>query len=337
MSDKILKIRSLESGGLPQANIVVTCTKRKRRSPRDPLRFRHIAKNSVEDGFSAWVDSINGTEDGTLPARELYAGDHWTVACSLEQVAASSGFRAAIWVCSAGYGLLHMDSLIKPYSATFSSSHPDTVCRWGDGKYRRNNKQMWWELLSQWPGPDTVAPRSIAGLAAAYPSDPLMVVASRDYMEGILADCREARNALEDPSLLSIVSAGSKDLPGLSANLIPSNVSSRGLVGGSVRAFNIRFTRKFLEEMDYQDLRAPMLHRKGNELAARSPGLPTISRSKTSEGDVWKFIWMSLEQDGLTGKTGLLRSFRDSGRACSQNRFSRIFESVVEAFLRSDR
>ena len=337
MSDDVLKIPSQETGGLPQANIVVTCTKRKRRSPRDPLRFRHIAKNSIEEGFSAWVERLNGTDDGTLPARELYAGDHWTVASSLGQVAASSGFRAVIWVCSAGYGLLTLDSMVKPYSATFSSSHPDTVCRWGDGKYRRSNKHVWWELLGQWPGPDTTAPRSIAGLAAAYPTDPLMVVASRDYMEGILADCREARNALEDPSLLSIVSAGSRDLPGLNANLIPSNVSSRGLVGGSVRAFNIRFTRKILEEMDYQDLRAPMLHRKCSELVAQSPRLPTISRSKTNEEDVWGFIWTSLEQDGLTGKTGLLRRFRDSGKACSQNRFSRIFESVVESFLRNDR
>ena len=158
-------------------------------------------------------------------------------------------------------------------------------------------------------------------LAEAYPTDPLIVVASRDYMEGILSDCREARNALEDPSLLSLVSAGSRDLPGLSTNFIPSNISSRGLVGGSVRAFNIRFTRKILEDMDYQDLRAPMIYRKRTELAAQSPRLPAIARSKTNEEDVRRFIWTCLEQDGFTGKPGLLRRFRDSGRACSQHRF----------------
>ena len=329
-------MRSLEPDLPPCVNIVVTCTKRKRRSPTECLKFRHIAKDSIEEGFSAWVDSLNGTDDGMLPARELYAGDHWTVASSLEQVAASSGFRAAMWVCSAGYGLLNLDSMVKPYSATFSSSHPDTVCRWSDGKFRRGYKQIWWNLLSQWSGPDTTSPRSIAGLAATFPTYPLLVVASRDYMEGLLDDCREARNALDDPDLLSIVSAGSRDLPGLNPNLIPSDVSLRWLVGGSVRAFNIRYTRKILLETDYQELRAPVLHRKFSEIVAQSPRPPAISRAKTSDGEVWGFIWTSLEQQGLTGHTGLLRRFRDSGRACSQNRFSRIFDSVLEAFLRTD-
>ena len=327
---------SLEPDLSPCVNIVVTCTKRKHRSPTERLKFRHIGKNSIEEGFSAWVDRLKGIEVGTLPARELYAGDHWTVASSLEQVAASSGFRAAIWVCSAGYGLLNLDSMVKPYSATFSSSHPDTVCRWGDGKYRRGNKRLWWDLLGQWSGPDTTSPRSIAGLAATFPTYPLLVVASRDYMEGLLDDCREARNALADPDLLSIVSAGSRDLPGLNPNLIPSDVSLRWLVGGSVRAFNIRYTRKILLETDYQELRAPVLHRKFSEIVAQSPRPPAISRAKISDGEVWGFIWTSLEQQGLAGHTRLLRRFRDSGRACSQNRFSRIFESVVEAFLRND-
>lgn len=337
MSQDVSCIRSLEPERSAHANIVVTCTKRKRRSPKEPLRFRNIVKNSIEEGFDAWMQNLNETEDSTLPTRELYAGDHWTVVSSLEQVAASGGFRAAIWVCSAGYGLLHLDTLIKPYSATFSSSHPDTVCRWSDGKYRHSYKRVWWEFLSRWSGPETTTPRSIARLAATNPTNPLMVVASRDYMEGLLDDCREARDALDDPNLLSIVSAGSRDLPGLNPNLIPSDVSLRGLVGGSVRAFNIRYTRRILSEMDYEELRAPVLHRKCSEIAAQSPRIPAIARVKTSDEEVWRFIWTSLGQHGLTSHTGLLRRFRDSGRACSQNRFSRIFESVVEAFLRSGR
>ena len=330
-------MHSLDPERSPCANIVVTCTKRKHRSPKDPLKFRHIARSSIEEGFSAWVDRLNGTDDAMLPARELYAGDHWTVVSSLERVAASSGFRAAIWVCSAGYGLLHIDTLIKPYSATFSSSHPDTVCRWGDGRYRRDYRRVWWELLSQWPGPEVATPRSIAGLATTFPSYPLLVVASRDYMEGLLDDCRKARDALDDPNLLSIVSAGSKHLQELTPNLIPSDVSLRFLVGGSVRAFNIRYARRILSETDYPELLATVLYRKGSEIVAQYPRLPTISRAKANDEEVRRFIRTSLEQQGLTGHTVLLRRFRDSGRACSQNRFSRIFEGAMDAFLRSER
>ena len=279
------------------------------------------------------VERVKESVDDTLPARSLYAGDHWKVAVSLEHVAKASEFKTVIWVCSAGYGLIGIDSMIKPYSATFSSSHPDTVCRWGDGKYRRSNKEIWWQLQTEWPGPVPAAPRSITDLAAAEPSCPLVVVASRDYMEGILNDCRRAREELADPDLLSIVSAGSRDLPGLNANLLPSDVSLRQLVGGSVRALNIRYTRRILSEVGYQDLRASVLHRKCSKLVAQSPRLPAISRAKTSDEDVREFIWATLEQYGMTGRTTLLRRFRESGRACSQNRFSRIFDSTAQAFF----
>ena len=156
-------MRELAQAQWPHVNIVVTCTKRKRRPPDESLKFRHIAKDSIEEGFEVWVQRIMDSGEVLLPPRDLYAGDHWSVAVSLEQVAEASGFKAIIWVCSAGYGLLSIDKMIKPYSATFSSSHPDTVCRWGEGKYRSSYKKMWWRLLTEWPDTDT--PRSITGLA----------------------------------------------------------------------------------------------------------------------------------------------------------------------------
>ena len=326
-------MQALVPSQLPHANIVVTCTKRKRRLPEEPLKFRHVSKASIEGGFDAWVERIIGSGDDILPPRSLYAGDHWSVAVSLEHVAETSGFNAAIWVCSAGYGLIGIDSRIKPYSATFSSSHPDTVCRWGDGKYRRSNKEIWWQLQTEWPGPDPSAPRSITGLAAADPACPLVVVASRDYMEGILNDCRKAREELADPDLLSIVSTGSRDLPGLSANLLPSDVFLRRLVGGTVRALNIRYTRRILAEVSYEDLRASVLRRKCSRLVAQSPRLPAISRAQTSDEYIREFIWAAMEQYGMTGRTVLLRRLRESGRACSQNRFSRIFDNTAQAFF----
>ena len=332
-TDSIIVVTGMnlhEPSQMPHANIVVTCTKRKRRAPEEPMKFRHIAKASIEMGFNTWVERVSASEDETLPARDLYAGDHWSVAKSLEQVAKSSGFRAAIWVCSAGYGLIGIDSKVKSYSATFSSSHPDTVCRWGDGKYRSSHKEIWWRLQTEWPVPEPATPRSITDLAVVNPACPLLVVASRDYMEGIRSDCTTARDKLETPDLLTIVSSGSRDLTGLSENLLPSHVSLRQLVGGSIRALNIRLARRLIAEADYQELRAPLLTRKCSSLMAQTPQLPAISRDRISDDDVRNFIRETLEQHRMTGHTALLRRLRDSGRACSQNRFARIFDSVVE-------
>ena len=327
---------SLVPSHLPHANIVVTCTKRKRRSPNESLKFRHITKVAIKEGFDAWVRRVSELEDDTLPARSLYAGDHWSVVGSLEQVALDSGFRATIWVCSAGYGLISINSKIKAYSATFSSSHPDTVCRWGDGKYRRSNKELWWQFQTEWPGPDPDAPRSITTLAVADPDIPLIVVASRDYMEGILSDCQGAREKLMDPDLLSIISSGSRDLPGLNSNLLPSNVALRQLVGGSVRALNIRLSRRILSVVNYQELRASILYRKCSRLVDQSPQLPLISRTRTSDHDIQEFIRENLRLNGMTGRSTLLKKLRDSGRACSQDRFSRIFDGAPQDFPYGD-
>ena len=314
---------------MPNANIVVTCTKRKRRAPTEPLKFRHVGRTSIERGFEDWIERISGSEDEVLPARNLYAGDHWSVATSLERVAEASGFAATVWVCSAGYGLIGIDSKIKAYSATFSATHPDTVCKWGNGKFRRNFREIWWGLQTQWSASDPSTPRSITSLAATDPESPLMVVASRDYLDGILGDCRKARDMLATPDLLIIVSTGSRDLPGLGDNLLPSDVSLRRLVGGSIRALNIRLARKILAEADYEELRAPLLAQKSEKWIDETPKLPVISRSPISDEDVQDFIRENLLQYRVTGHTALLRRLRDSGRACSQNRFARIFDNLV--------
>ena len=329
-------MHSLVPSHLPHVNMVVTCTKRKRRSPNESLRFRNITKVAIKDGFDAWVRRVCESEEDTLPARSLYAGDHWSVVGSLEQVALDSDFRATIWVCSAGYGLIGINSKIQAYSATFSSSHPDTVCRWGDGKYRRSNRELWWQLQTEWAGPDPDAPRSITGLAVADPASPLIVVASRDYMEGILSDCQGAREKLMDPDLLSIISSGSHDLPGLNSNLLPSNVALRQLVGGSVRALNIRLSRRILSVVTHQELRASILYRECSRLVDQSPQLPLISRTRTSDYDVQEFIRENLGQNRMAGRSALLRKLRDSGRACSQNRFSRIFDGAAQYFRHGD-
>src|SRR6266568_8522082 len=89
-----------------QVNIVVTCTKRKR-SPLAPgLRMGEVQATDIGTGFAAWIERLSTSEAETVLARNLYAGEHWSIVRSLEDVAASSGLEATVWICSAGYGLI---------------------------------------------------------------------------------------------------------------------------------------------------------------------------------------------------------------------------------------
>ena len=45
----------------------------------------------------------------------------------------AGGRPAQLWACSAGYGLIRADALVRPYAATFTSGHPDSVPSGADG------------------------------------------------------------------------------------------------------------------------------------------------------------------------------------------------------------
>ncbi len=116
-----------------RVNIVVTCTKRKRFPLAPGLRMREVQATDIGTGFAAWIERLSTSEAETVLAGNLYAGEHWSIVRSLEDVAASSGLEATVWICSAGYGLIGLDTRIKPYSATFASNHADTVRKWRGG------------------------------------------------------------------------------------------------------------------------------------------------------------------------------------------------------------
>ena len=171
--------------------------------------MRGIDARDVDSAFAEWSSRLERCTAEPVPARRLYAGDHWSVVQSLEDVAAASKLDPAIWVCSAGYGLIGIDTNIKPYSATFSSRHLDTVCRWNrHSDSGPNDGRSWWECQQAWSGPEPSMPRSIAEIAALDSRSPVLIVASRGYMRAIVGDVQRATRLLTDPDLLSIISTG---------------------------------------------------------------------------------------------------------------------------------
>src|SRR4051812_26361709 len=97
-------------------NVVVTCTKRKGRpvAPRQMLRTVPDGR-SIKQRAASWLNRLQGGGEAT-PVIDLYAGDHWSVVRSIA-VAHEEAPRARLWVCSAGYGLVPLESHLLPYSA----------------------------------------------------------------------------------------------------------------------------------------------------------------------------------------------------------------------------
>ena len=221
-------------------NIVVTCTKAKTTPPVRECELRSVPKGTVRERVAEWRRRLKNHAPEAVSAVDLYSGDDWRIARCL----CSSRFKIRTWVCSAGYGLIHISDRITPYSATFSATHPDSVCRGVSNVRGRALLSAWWNCLVTWPGPSREAPRSLTELVDAYPRSPLIIVAPERYLDAIQEDLTGAAGRLPDPELLMIVSAGTKTLGELERFLIPCDARLQPLVGGIRRTLNIRLAEE---------------------------------------------------------------------------------------------
>lgn len=312
------------------AHILVTCTKRKRWTPPGRLRLGSVGKGSPGDVARRWVQRLEQIAAPKVRAASLYAGDHWQIAASLPAAASGSGVKAHLWVLSAGYGLISGSVSIAPYSATFSAGHRDEVLarftdREGPGAMRE-----WWAALSNWPGPETDAPRTIAELARRSPTFPIVVVASPKYLAAAQDDLLNAKNALADPATLIVVSAGSRGQGPLADNMIACSARYQSALGGALMSLNARVARRVLERCPPYPWTVTGFQNLLEELPMDEPQGKTPSRQVVTDDDVRTYVRNALRENPKARPTTLLRLYRESGYACEQKRFGRLFKEVEQ-------
>lgn len=311
-------------------NLVVSCTSRKKSVPSRDLRLRTLAGEQLPKGLQQWLARLAKDDAPGQRASDLYAGDHWRVAQAIPVESADRDLAVRLWVSSAGYGLLPDSELIRPYSATFSPGHADSVAVLAPSSPGDSVGPAWWTGLSTRPRPSGV-PRTIADLASAEPRVPIVVVASEAYITAMSSDLLEAAATLASGDLLSMVSIGATErrLGQLQAHLLPADARFEAVVGGIRAALNARLARFLFRRLPRgatasKGLLSRMLARAATEL----PPLRHFQRERVSDDEVRKFIergWRSTR----SSKTVLLRRFRASGAACEQRRFSSIFNEVA--------
>jgi len=134
---------------------LVSCTNRKTRTPSSALTLRNVPPGTITSRAKSWIDRINSARGPTYAAECLYSGDHWHVVRSLSEFSAKNSVGSEILVCSAGYGLISASTRILPYSATFTSNHPDSVVQDKTNGKAVVARQQWWSIVASWEGPRT--------------------------------------------------------------------------------------------------------------------------------------------------------------------------------------
>lgn len=314
-------------------NIVVTCSNRKRLPVPAELQLRNVGSKALAVRAAEWIGRLESTSTERCPAIDLYGGDHWTVVRDLRNVALGASVELTLWVCSAGYGLFPVTAKIKPYAATFSARQPDSVVRSEDQGRHGQVLQQWWNCVSEWRGPCKGEPRTIAEIARSDRDSPLMIVASNDYVKALAKDLIAASDSLRSRELLTIVSAGTDSLDGLSNNLLPADARFETWLEGSRQSLNVRLAREIIRRSGVWGLQTFRLKSELTKRLEAGAMRSVPAREPRSDDEVRTFIVTKLGEDPKAKHSTLLRKLRDRGARCEQGRFRILFFEVRAELL----
>jgi len=305
-------------------NLIVSCTNRKRYPTPPGLALRDIGGSDLDRRLRIWRERLRSVPAELHPADRLYMGDHWAVARSIPSRLAGSGLNVRLWVCSAGYGLINCETLLKSYQATFAPGTEDYVA--AGVSERSAGIRAWWQGVckARLEGGGS-APRTIEQLGATHPRTPMLVALSLDYLDAVTDDLQRVLQRPFFQEFLSIVSCGTLSQR-WAQNLLPCDGLMAGAVGGSLTSINVRIARYLLQSISGA---APNVERMA-QLARSIPRPATTSRPRLgrTDGQVRAFIRAGLRRTPTPSHTKLLREYRDSGQACEQRRFAELYHSA---------
>jgi hypothetical protein len=301
-------------------HIIVTCTERKTAQVPGPLHLRDVRGDESQTRAAHWIERlVSEVTTPTVPASHLYAGEHWVRAKALPELA--SDMQGCLWTCSAGYGLIRGEAPLRPYAATLSPGHADSV---PGGKVGAAN---WWKALAHWEGPDPGQPRSFRELAESDPDATFLLVLSATYLQACRRDI-EAAASIATPGRFMIVSAGTVASAPLTRQLLPVNARLQAHLGGTRQVLNVRIAEDLLKR---QLLSYSAAANYLEDVMKSYPNAQRWDREKFS-GDTEVIGWIRDEYECGRGASAsrMLRTLRESGRACEQKRFGRLHKQFLD-------
>jgi hypothetical protein len=299
-------------------HVIVTCTNRKIRTVPAHLRLAQVHGASASQRALEWITRLDKEDaDSGVPARDLYAGEHWTVARGLPDHG-DPDEKVYLWTCSAGYGLIPASAPIHPYAATFAPGHADSV---------PGDPATWWRSLSEWKGPEPSAPRTILALTQASPDALFMLMLSAPYLRACRDDIQAAVTKVRRPDKFLLISAGSRHPGDLAAVLLPTDARLQSCLGGTRQALNVRVGERLLKE-GIRSRTAAASYLCG--LLKAQPPLTRYDRKRLTDQEVTFLIMDGLARSPRASASRLLREFRDSGYACEQARFGQLHRQLME-------
>ncbi|MBS1807650.1 MAG: hypothetical protein JST84_05605 [Acidobacteria bacterium] len=305
-------------------HIIVNCTNRKSAKVPKELRLRAVPRGTLEERAAEWLRRLDSHPSEGIPAEALYAGDHWVIVRNLPRLAKQGNFTPRLWVISAGYGLVESSERLRPYSATFTSGHQDSILKskmvTGD---RRALLCRWWAKLGAAGG--ARKPRSLAQLVKQNKNAYYLIVTSPTYLNAVSEDLSEAISLLKEDRLVIVSSRLAATGDRWRPYLIPADARLQDEVGGARNSLNARVAEKVLAHAAEYGFDPVTLRKKIEHQIIASPELMKYDRQRADDVSVRNYIIGKLQAMPAVSCTALLRQYRDAGQACEQSRFKKLY------------
>jgi hypothetical protein len=305
-------------------NVVVTCTARKTKPVPAGARLMNVAGATIAMRFMEWRRRLDGARADQIKAIDLYCGNAWSVVRRLYEDP-ETGPRVRLWIVSAGQGLLSPETLVVPYAATFSRGHVDSVLPEAFGQ---EEAEQWWHALVKWRRGNGQKLASIVDVACAFPGDPLIVAASEEYLSALHTDLEAARMCLRRLNGMVIISSGARKTGPLAGNFLPCDSRFEHAFGRGRMTLNVKILWSVVAGYSAGEISIGKLRGRYQKILDGLPEAPYPTRVRMTDEDVRKFIRRQLRIQPTAGHTRLLRSLRDSGTACEQERFRELYRKV---------
>ena len=298
--------------------LISNCTASKSRGNGEIITLGEF-QGSTEDKFRDWTKAVEKSKD-TTPARDLYAGDYWRRIIDSESTLEG---KCSLWVISAGIGLIHADTQIPNYSATFVEKNENSVAQDVSGKI------AWWQLLINWRRKKSGI-GTISDLARQNPDAVFLVVISATYLSVIMDDLLKLRQILSSADNLIIICSGLRKNKNLGNSLLPLDARFQTLVGGARSSLNSRIVLHIIKKFKNKKITAKSLRSYLLGVEKTLTSLVKYDRKKMSDNDLVDFIKKE-STEKKPSASSLLKKLRNTGSACEQKRFVNIYKTINKA------
>ena len=310
---------------VPKMHLIVPCTSRKRSQFGRSIEISIIEGRDHIHLAEKWFDALDRSDALSIPAKELYAGEAWSLAQNI-----SNKFDYQ-WVVSAGYGFINADTHIKPYDATFSSGNKNSIPAFDEATVRNRNK-AWWDALHEVRKEVSGQISNIEDLFLKHPNDLFLILGSQTYLELIKHDieiCLQ-EGVIERQQVVIIASSKvGKFGDGITSQLVLFSGHLRSFFGGTMSALNYRVAKWLMASdggfcaKEYRDKLATLSVSAEHKKKIRTEQLD----EQVIEEKIEEILAIHLgEASSYTKALSLFR--KKYGLSCEQKKFSRLYKKV---------